>query len=358
MVVTIAEKIKIAKDEFASSLNEYKEIQEQSQELIKVTDDIDKTWSGSPLGNHGQLYFRDFEQPSYENQFDSYNGLIYGNQPGWNYKSEDQVKEKIFGLMPAGFDYDAYLIESKRLKDKLRDFHETIYSLVVLIQNYQSLGPTFSTIEKFTLNDWVKTANQYFKRNLVSRDQEAISGGLVMPVQKSIQYYVRDAADLYQKAKDLLSITEKLLTQLEVTRENINIDTEDFIHPDSIQKLESLHSQFSSFDLARLIAYSKEINICFSTKSYFACAMLMRGSIDHVPPIFGVNGFAEVANSRPKSIKKSFLDLDTSLRNIADSFLHQHIRKKETLPNKNHIDFKANFNVFISEIIRYVEENI
>lgn len=83
--------------------------------------------------------------------------------------------------------------------------------------------------------------------------------------------------------------------------------------------------------------------------------MLCRAIIDHIPPIFNVNTFNEVANNYgSKSFKRNMLNLNNSLRNIADSYLHQTIRKKETLPNKTQIDFKNDLDVLLAEIIRFL----
>lgn len=81
--------------------------------------------------------------------------------------------------------------------------------------------------------------------------------------------------------------------------------------------------------------------------------MLCRAINDRIPPIFGLNSFNEVDNNYgTKSFKKNMLNLNNSLRNIADSYLHQTIRKKESLPNKTQIDFKNDLDVLIAEILR------
>jgi hypothetical protein len=45
-------------------------------------------------------------------------------------------------------------------------------------------------------------------------------------------------------------------------------------------------------------------------------------------------------------------NLDKSSRKIADSYLHTHIRNKETLPNKTQINFKYDLDVLLQEIVR------
>jgi hypothetical protein len=48
--------------------------------------------------------------------------------------------------------------------------------------------------------------------------------------------------------------------------------------------------------------------------------------------------------------------LDQSLRNIADNFLHQTIRKRESLPVLTLVNFSQSLNVLLSEIIRFLNE--
>ena len=82
-------------------------------------------------------------------------------------------------------------------------------------------------------------------------------------------------------------------------------------------------------------------------------AALLRASIDHVPPIFRVTTFAEVANNvGGKSDKKSLLRLQKASRDISDAVLHQRIRRREVLPTAIQVDFKNELDVLLSEIVR------
>ncbi len=86
-------------------------------------------------------------------------------------------------------------------------------------------------------------------------------------------------------------------------------------------------------------------------------AMIMRAIIDHIPPIFSVASFAEVANnySGSKTFKISMKLLQRSLRSVADSHLHIQIRNKETLPTFTQVNFKAELDSLLSEIIRLLK---
>ena len=124
-----------------------------------------------------------------------------------------------------------------------------------------------------------------------------------------------------------------------------------FVDPKRIEDLEKIDK--TQFDLTKLIKKCEELNIAYSTACYFAVGMLTRAIIDHIPPIFGKNSFNEVAGScGSKSFKDSMVHLNKSSRKIADSFLHTHIRRKETLPTKTQVNFSSDLDVLLGEVIR------
>jgi len=51
------------------------------------------------------------------------------------------------------------------------------------------------------------------------------------------------------------------------------------------------------FDLTKLIELCKELNECYDNESFLAVAMLVRAILDHIPPIFGYDSFAEIASN-------------------------------------------------------------
>lgn len=124
-----------------------------------------------------------------------------------------------------------------------------------------------------------------------------------------------------------------------------------FVDPKRIEDLEKIRN--THFDLTKLIKKCEELNIAYSTACYFSVGMLTRAIIDHIPPIFGRNSFNEVAGGYgSKSFKDSMMHLNKSSRKIADSFLHTHIRRKETLPTKTQVNFSSDLDVLLGEVIR------
>lgn len=126
-----------------------------------------------------------------------------------------------------------------------------------------------------------------------------------------------------------------------------------FVNPIRINELKLIRSE--SFDLTKLIQLCKELNDASVIKNNLSSSLLVRSIIDHVSPIFGFANFSSFANNYSGgtgSFKKSMLNLDKSLRNIADNNIHSQVRKKEVLPTSTQVDFTNELDLLLSEIVR------
>ncbi len=122
----------------------------------------------------------------------------------------------------------------------------------------------------------------------------------------------------------------------------------------SSKRIEQLNSIVrSDLDLSKLTHLCLELNLAHKNRCYFSIAMILRTIINHVPPIFGFNSFQQVVSnySGGKSFKHLMDRLDGELRKIADTHLHKVISKKEVLPEFTQVDFKAELDTLLSEII-------
>lgn len=128
-----------------------------------------------------------------------------------------------------------------------------------------------------------------------------------------------------------------------------------YVEPSRIEELKRISNK--KFDLQRLITMCEELNFCYHHQCYLAIMMLTRAILDHVPPIFGVKRFSEIANNYAgsKSFKESMNHLAKSSRKIADSHLHTHIKSKEVLPNFTQVNFSNDLDVLLQEIARILK---
>ncbi|QND39688.1 hypothetical protein HB771_22560 [Rhizobium leguminosarum bv. viciae] len=83
------------------------------------------------------------------------------------------------------------------------------------------------------------------------------------------------------------------------------------VDPARIEELRNLSS--TAFDLTKLIRLCEELNLAFATESYLSMAMLTRAIVDHIPPIFGMKNFTEVAsNYGGSTLKRELKNLETT----------------------------------------------
>jgi hypothetical protein len=111
----------------------------------------------------------------------------------------------------------------------------------------------------------------------------------------------------------------------------------------------------AKFDLRKLVRMCEELNIVSREECHFATAMLTRGLLDHIPPLFGQTSFKEVANNyggAGKSFKDTMELLEKGARKVADAHLHMPIREGETLPVAQQVNFASQLDVLLSEIVR------
>lgn len=86
---------------------------------------------------------------------------------------------------------------------------------------------------------------------------------------------------------------------------------------------------------------------------------LVRSILNHVPPVFGFDSFAKVANNFPfaTSVKLAMARLQGQARDGADFHLHQPIRKYETLPTERQVAFSPELDVLLGEVIRIARQS-
>lgn len=146
---------------------------------------------------------------------------------------------------------------------------------------------------------------------------------------------------------DCLKIRDKLLMEKVSTENNQDIYF-------SVNKIDELkQAQFGDFNPSKLIRILEEVNLCYGNWAYLAVSSLLRMLIDHIPPIFKKLSFSEVVNnySFSQSDKKNMQHLLWSLKNISDWNLHNQIWRQEILPDKTSIEFRADFDVLLKNII-------
>ena len=157
--------------------------------------------------------------------------------------------------------------------------------------------------------------------------------------------------------QDLPAVEVKLDEHLVQYHKSLpNSKTHSYVAEERISELAKIEN--ARFDTSKLIRLLRELNVAYNNDSHFTIGILVRAVLDHVPPIFGYATFPEVANNYrgTKSFKAAMQRLNDSLRNLADSYLHVQIRKIESLPTLNQVDFRAELDALLSEVSRVLQD--
>lgn len=123
-----------------------------------------------------------------------------------------------------------------------------------------------------------------------------------------------------------------------------------------IQELENITGK--KFDTAKLVQMLLELNRAYAAHSFLSCVFLIRSILDHVPPIFSLDSFKEVANNYAgggKSFRQHMQHLENSSRKLADFYLHMPVRVNESLPNSTQVEYRADIDALLAEVVRILK---
>jgi hypothetical protein len=135
--------------------------------------------------------------------------------------------------------------------------------------------------------------------------------------------------------------------------------TVQFVEKSRIDEIDNLPR--GAYDSTKLSQLLVELNRAYNAHSYFSCQLLIRAIVDHVPPIFGQATFGEVANNYAgggRSFRESMQHLHSSCRKLADGSLHTPIRAKESVPTAQQVEFRADVDALLGEVIRALRGNL
>lgn len=163
-------------------------LQQGCAAVTRATEKIAESWSGSSMGYHSELYYRNFERPPMGAEFSPEWGGINGIPAGWQKRSPDEVKERIEKLATVSIsDVEE---GTKKALSAAKVLHSEIVTEISGLHSYPGLEQEkrlLSELEKFK---WGMTINEYMDANLpktfISRDSEAVYQGVKVSAH---QYY-------------------------------------------------------------------------------------------------------------------------------------------------------------------------
>lgn len=165
--------------------------------------------------------------------------------------------------------------------------------------------------------------------------------------------------DSFSNAKaELKGIVSNVMEEVEIsTQSSIEENTviDNYVDISVIKKLKLL--RHPKFKLDKLVLFCEELNSNYQNRNYLSVSILVRSIMNHIPPIFECKNFKELANNYAKnSIKKNFQNLQNSLKHIGDNHAHSQIAKSNLIPTHIQVNFQADLDVLLNEILVVLEK--
>lgn len=230
--------IKSSAVELENLLKKYKPSFEKiSDNIIKICDQLEKSWSGSWIGYHANLYFKDYTAPLPRESFSIEWGGINGYDPGWQPRGLDDVWDHIINKSTKKFDIDD-------IDKKLTELQESATSLKTLYELNSSNQVLADKIKKidtdFTMHDYIKVRKP---TTIVSRDSEAVYQGMKLPPHIQCQAFAHTIKQNIIAAEKLLKL-KPLILNSDSTPSTIRLMDDELSHlnPKLVAKVGKLYA--------------------------------------------------------------------------------------------------------------------
>jgi len=245
-------------------------------------------------------------------------------------------------------------VKVKKPKVDIQSRSEVVNFVLKLLGKGQIKDCQHMKVEKDLVDSYYPQCDE----DLASK-QLAFSLGSILKYGGQDEYYWPGCAKdcrVYKKADDF---PKSLISIKEPKDKEPQVDN--YVAEERIKEIASLPKD--KFDTARLVKLCDELNKSYKNSCELAVAAMVRTILNHVPPIFEMENFEQVANNyswgrgklKGKSKREVMIALEDTARNIADIHLHQEIRDTESLPTMTQVDFKNELDILLEEVVRILK---
>lgn len=223
------------------------EFASKANELRDACTSIEQTWSGSFIGWHGKMYFRDFQIPSHYEKFSGEWGDIRGLPEGWEEKDADAVRKKVNALMGGNFSIEKFEDDTNKVRSALGDLQKEVDLFLSAIS---VSGPGKAVEYLSELRD-VKLGqpkadfiNLRLPKNRMSRDTEALAQGVCIPSWLYFEGVAIEARKITEWFDNYKKTVRRFFQAIEMnnpTATGKTSLTQFALHPEIISKCASLY---------------------------------------------------------------------------------------------------------------------
>lgn len=125
-----------------------------------------------------------------------------------------------------------------------------------------------------------------------------------------------------------------------------------YVAEELIADLEAIGTAFRT---DKLLALVRELNANYADQHPYACQMLLRAILDHVPPVFGQKNFQHVVAHGPwGKTEKVYMKQLTEFRASADDALHRQIGTRTSRFSIGDLPTRASVNALLEGVLDHL----
>lgn len=118
-----------------------------------------------------------------------------------------------------------------------------------------------------------------------------------------------------------------------------------------------LEAKDTTFRTDKLLALVRELNANYADEHPYACQMLLRAILDHIPPVFGQEKFQHVVAHGPWGrTEKVYMKQLTEFRASADDALHRQIGTRTSRFSISDLPTRASVNALLEGVLDHLPE--
>jgi predicted nucleotide-binding protein len=212
--------------------------------LLSAYESLEASWSGSFAGYHSLIYLKDFRQAGPTEHFNKEWGGIRQQNPDWTKYTFAQVQEEI-DRRTEGFDRSALVARCNAASDLFTDCKREALTVIDMLAMKFGENSTFSALKNEAIEEQPCILASDFltgtgPRELISRDQEALAGGISYPPHHQAR------AQLWEnisRLKNCLSLSDIAFRITAVAEEALSGSSEKLAFQDNTRRVFIGHGQ-------------------------------------------------------------------------------------------------------------------
>lgn len=198
-------------EERASRAAPLKEIEQGCWTLLEGLASVAESWTGSNIGHHAHLYFKDFERPSLAERFDPEWGTVHGLREGWQERSLKEIEERV--EQGAGKTIDGIHNAADDQMEACRSIQSELSIVAAPLSGLVGFDKEKALVEQLEQHEWGAAPTIRLPGGM-TRDSQALAEGVQAAPHQLAYRRVQHARSRGQACTEFLALAERATRQI------------------------------------------------------------------------------------------------------------------------------------------------